>query len=185
MRFLGDWPRTVERGLRTLVRGFRLYTRNGSWRAWVQVASYFFRRLRIKTVHINFPYASGLWAESSEEIFSAGDLDRLRELGRFTKSPLVLFEFPTPKSRCLVAKKSFVYISASGDVTPCPVVPYVIGNVREKSFVSIWKRHADLLRFDNRGSCPVNDSAGREALRAHAASVAARLQGAEPGDSGL
>ena len=134
-------------------------------------------RLRIKLVHINFPYASGLWAESSDEMFSRDDMDRLRKFQRSMRSPLVLFEFPSPRSKCLVAKKSFVYISSSGDVTPCPVVPYGLGNVRQESFVSIWKRHTDLLRFDYRGNCPVNEPAGREALRAHAASVAARHQG--------
>lgn len=135
------------------------------------------RRLRIKSVHINFPYASGLWAESSEEMFSPDDLNRLRTFQRFMKSPLVLLEFPTPRSWCLAAKKSFAYINTAGDVTPCPVVPYVLGNVREEPFGSIWKRHAGLPRLNYRGSCPVNEPEGREALRAHAASVVSGRRG--------
>ena len=133
------------------------------------------RRLRIQSVHINFPYASGLWAESFDEIFSNDDMDRLRKFQRFMKTPLVLIEFPTPEARCLVAKKSFIYINASGEVTPCPVVPYVIGNVRVEPLARIWKRHVDILRLDYRGNCPMNESAGREALRAHAASVSSRV----------
>ncbi len=34
-------------------------------------------------------------------------------------------------------------ITPEGDVTPCPYMPNVSGNVREKSFVEIWKNAAD------------------------------------------
>ena len=45
MRFLNDWPRLLERSVRTLGRGARLYGNNGSWRAWVQGTSYILRGL--------------------------------------------------------------------------------------------------------------------------------------------
>jgi len=133
------------------------------------------RRLGVRSVHMNFPYASGLWAEAFDEVFSADDMDQLRRFQGFMKSPLVLLEFPTPEARCLVAKKNFVYINASGKVTPCPVVPYVIGSVRDEPLTSIWKRHADLLRMDYRGNCPMGEPAAREALRAHAAAVLSKI----------
>lgn len=70
-----------------------------------------------------------------------------------------------------------IYVNAFGEVTPCPVAPYVIGNLRDESLASIWKRHVDALRLEYRGKCPVNETAGREALRAHAASVSSRVLG--------
>lgn len=129
------------------------------------------RRLRVDTVHINFPYASGLWADSFDEIFSASEMDRLRKFLGYMKSPLVLIEFPTPEARCMMVKRSYLYINPSGEVTPCPVVPYVIGHVRDEPLALIWKRHAGLLRLDYHGDCPMNSPAGRKALRAHAAAV--------------
>jgi MoaA/NifB/PqqE/SkfB family radical SAM enzyme len=133
------------------------------------------KRLRVKTIHLNFPYASGRWAGSFDEMFSSAEIDRLRRFQRFMSTPLVLFEFPTPRALCLAARKSIIYINASGEVTPCPVVPYVIGNVRDVPFATIWKRHAGLLRMDYRGNCPMNEPAGREAFRAHVAAVSSRL----------
>lgn len=47
-------------------------------------------------------------------------------------------------------------ITPEGNVTPCPYMPNISGNVREKSFVEIWKNTADLqiLRHDNlNGRC--------------------------------
>src|SRR4030042_4273367 len=45
MQSLGDWPLSLERGVRTLNRGARLYGKNGSWRAWVRGTAYILRRL--------------------------------------------------------------------------------------------------------------------------------------------
>ncbi len=129
------------------------------------------RRLRVDTVHINIPYAAGLWADSFDETLSASEMGHLRKFLGYMKSPLVLIEFPTPEARCIMIKRSYLYINASGEVTPCPVVPYVMGNVRDEPLALIWKRHAGLLRLDYHGDCPMNSPAGREALRAHAAAV--------------
>jgi MoaA/NifB/PqqE/SkfB family radical SAM enzyme len=134
------------------------------------------RRLRVDTVHINIPYAAGLWADSFDETLSASEMDHLRKFLGYMKSPLVLIEFPTPEAKCNMGKRSYFYINASGEVTPCPVVPYVIGNVRDEPLALIWKRHAGLLRLDYHGDCPMNSPAGREALRAHAAAVASRAR---------
>ena len=48
-------------------------------------------------------------------------------------------------------------ITPEGNVTPCPYMPNVSGNVREKSFVEIWKDTADFqtLRYAN-----LNDRCG-------------------------
>jgi MoaA/NifB/PqqE/SkfB family radical SAM enzyme len=133
------------------------------------------KRLHVKTIHLNFPYASGRWGSSFDEIFSPDEIDRLRRFQGFMRTPLVLFEFPSQRSMCLAARKSIIYINASGEVTLCPVVPYVIGNVRDEPFPKIWKRHAGLLRMDYRGNCPMNDPVSREALRAYATAVTSRI----------
>ncbi|MDE1889398.1 MAG: radical SAM protein [Planctomycetota bacterium] len=47
-------------------------------------------------------------------------------------------------------------ITPEGDVTPCPYMPNVSGNVKEKSFVEIWKNTVDfqILRYGNlHGRC--------------------------------
>ncbi|MDO8142615.1 MAG: radical SAM protein [Candidatus Brocadiales bacterium] len=49
-------------------------------------------------------------------------------------------------------------ITPEGNVTPCPYMPDISGNVREKSFVEIWKNTADFqtLRHDSlNGRCGV------------------------------
>lgn len=129
------------------------------------------KQLGVKSIHINFPYASGRWAESFDKMFSDDDMARLRRLHRYMRSPPVLMEFPTPEALCLAAKKSIIYVSASGEVTPCPMVPYVMGNIREEPLTKIWKRHVDALRLDYRGNCPMGEPEGRKALREHTASV--------------
>ncbi len=126
------------------------------------------KRLGVSAVHINVPYASGRWAESYDEMFSYEDMDQLRRLQASVRIPAVLMEFPTPKAMCLSAKKSIIYIEASGEVTPCCVVPYVLGDMRNESLADIWKRHADGLRMVGRGICPMSQTAGREAFRKHA-----------------
>ncbi len=133
------------------------------------------KRLGVKTIHLNFPYASGRWGSSFNEIFSPDEIDRLRRFQGFMRIPLVLFEFPTQRAMCLAARKLIIYINASGEVTLCPVVPYVIGNVRDEPFSIIWHRHAGLMQMNYRGNCPMNEPVGREALRAHAAAVTSRI----------
>lgn len=38
------------------------------------------KRIGVRTVHINHPYASGRWAEAYDEMFSKEDMDRLRRI---------------------------------------------------------------------------------------------------------
>jgi len=131
------------------------------------------KQIGVKSIHINFPYASGRWAESFDKMFSDDDMARLRRLQRYMTSPPVLMEFPTPEAQCLATKKSIIYVSASGEVTPCPMVPFVMGNIRHEPLIEIWKRHVETLRLDYRGNCPIGEPEGRKALRAHTESVLA------------
>lgn len=138
-------------------------------------------RLKAKKFHVQFPYASGRWADSFTGEFSEADMDRLRGLQRFMRSPAVLFEFPTPETMCCAVKKTILYINAAGDVTPCPVIPYAIGDIRSESLAEIWKRHVEAMRMVSRGKCPMNNAAARTALRAYAGAV----RSAGPGRDGL
>jgi radical SAM protein with 4Fe4S-binding SPASM domain len=67
-------------------------------------------------------------------------------------------------------------ITPTGDVTPCPYMTVVAGNVREKSFTEIWRDSPVLgeLRDRNRlkgrcGTCEFNELCGGCRCRAHAA----------------
>ncbi len=56
------------------------------------------------------------------------------------------------------AATHYCRITPEGNITPCPYMPNVSGNVREKSFVEIWKDTADFqtLRFASlNGRCGV------------------------------
>lgn len=130
-------------------------------------------QLGVNSIHINFPYASGRWAKSFDKMFTDDDMARLRRLQSYMRSPPVLIEFPTPEAMCLATKKSIIYVNASGEVTPCPMVPYGMGNMRQESLAEIWKRHVETLRLDYRGNCPMGEPEGREALRSHTESVLA------------
>ncbi len=56
------------------------------------------------------------------------------------------------------AATHYCRITPEGDVTPCPYMPNISGNVREKSFVEIWNNTADFqtLRYESlNGRCGV------------------------------
>lgn len=56
------------------------------------------------------------------------------------------------------AATHYCRITPEGDVTPCPYMPNVSGNVREKSFVEIWKDTTDfqtLRNADLNGRCGI------------------------------
>lgn len=58
-------------------------------------------------------------------------------------------------------------ISATGDVYPCVVLPYSVGNIRNSSIKQIWSNSPDLKMIRDRsrlkgacGSCPVKEKCG-------------------------
>ena len=128
-------------------------------------------RIGVRTVHINFPYASGRWAEADHEMFVEEDMERLRRIQARASGPEVLLEFPTPRTECLSTKKLVLYINISGEVTPCPVIPYAVGDIRQEPLADIWKRHADAIRIEVRGTCAMSHRESKEAFRKHAERV--------------
>jgi MoaA/NifB/PqqE/SkfB family radical SAM enzyme len=126
------------------------------------------RRLRAKSVYLNFAYAAGRWDDACDEVLSEEKMEQLRKLH---DAVFVHLEFPTPERMCCALKKGYIYVNASGDVTPCPVIPFVMGTIKSEQLTEIWKRHVSTLCLELRGICPVNEKKTREALKAHVESV--------------
>jgi MoaA/NifB/PqqE/SkfB family radical SAM enzyme len=125
-------------------------------------------RLKVNSIHFTIPYLSGRWTDSYEEALSKEEMAWFRSL---LKHRLVDMEFPTSRTMCCSYAKSYLYVSAEGDVTPCPAVPYVMGNIRQEPLADIWRRHVAMLDLESRGRCPMNSEYDRKLLREHAASV--------------
>ena len=125
-------------------------------------------RFEVNSVYFTIPCLSGRWTDSREEELSEEEMACLRSL---LKHPLVDMEFSTSRTMCSSYAKSFLHVSAVGDVTPCPAVPYVMGNIRQEPLADIWRRHVAMLDLESRGRCPMNSECGRKLLREHAASV--------------
>ncbi len=126
------------------------------------------RRLHVFSVYILIPVAAGRWADAQGEVLSNEEMARILELYDFK---FVHLEFSTMESMCCAYDKLLVYVGATGDVTPCPYVPYAIGNLRKEPLADIWRRHVSALQLEYRGGCPMNDEKAREALRMHTESV--------------
>jgi MoaA/NifB/PqqE/SkfB family radical SAM enzyme len=130
-------------------------------------------RLQVNSVYFAIPCLSGRWMHSREKALSEEEMARVRSLLRH---PLVDMEFHTSRTMCSSYAKSFLYVSAVGDVTPCPAVPYVMGNVRQEPLADIWRGHVAMLDLESRGRCPMNNERQRELFREHAASVLANRE---------
>ena len=128
------------------------------------------RKLGVRLVYIDIPRAAGRWTDSFDEVLSDAESAHLR---RIQDPGFVQIEFPTPETLCCACDKEFFFINPAGEVTPCAVVPYTLGSLREEPLADIWKRHAASLKLEYRGECPMNDEKAREALRSHAESVRA------------
>jgi len=129
------------------------------------------RRLKVMSVQIRFPVASGRWDGAYHEVLSEEEKARTRALQDMS---FVYCEQPTPRSICCLCSKALFHVTPSGEVTPCGFVPYVLGSLREEPLADIWHRHVSRLRLKWRDDCPMNNVAAREALRAH-------VQSARPG----
>jgi pyrroloquinoline quinone biosynthesis protein E len=134
------------------------------------------RGLGVDSVYINIPFAAGRWTGSFDEVLSE---DEMAEVRAVLEPGFVYTEFPTPETRCCAFQKRMLLITATGEVTPCPVIPYPVGRLREASLGEIYRRHVQAMRLTFRGTCPMNDERGREALRAHAKAATAGTSGTQ------
>jgi MoaA/NifB/PqqE/SkfB family radical SAM enzyme len=130
------------------------------------------RNLGARYIYILLPIAVGGWDGAFDHVLTFREREKIRVLQDLTFAHL---ELPTEGTNCCVFRRSILYVSANGNVTPCAFVPYVLGNVRRQPLDQIWLRHTGRLSQECRGDCPMNIPAQREALRRHAASVAGEL----------
>jgi MoaA/NifB/PqqE/SkfB family radical SAM enzyme len=131
------------------------------------------RRLGVLAVYIILPTATGRWENSFDQALTEEEKRRVRSLQETT---FVHLELATRHTPCGVCQKGVLFVSPRGDVTPCPFVPYVFGNVREHRLVDIWRLHCDRLDLESVGECVMNVRDSREALRRHVESVALELE---------
>ncbi|MFO8009102.1 MAG: SPASM domain-containing protein [Candidatus Brocadiia bacterium] len=131
------------------------------------------RELGVSYMYVLLPVAVGGWDDDHEKILASNERARVRALQDVSFAHL---ELPTERTNCCVFRKSILYVSATGVVTPCAFVPYVLGNVKEQPLELLWRQHCDELDLVCRGDCPMNIPAEREALRQHVARVAEELR---------
>ncbi len=130
-------------------------------------------RMGAHRMYIVTPIAAGEWDQASAELLTPGELAQLRELQDLTFAHL---EMPSANTNCCVYRKNLLYVSANGNVTPCPFVPFVLGSLEEWSLDEIWRSHCNRMNLVFRGDCPMNYPEHREAMRRHVEAVAQDLQ---------
>ncbi len=129
-------------------------------------------RMGAHRMYIVTPIAAGEWGEASDELLTPGELAQLRELQDLTFAHL---EMPSANTNCCAYRKNLLYVSANGDVTPCPFVPFILGSLEERSLDEIWQCHCKRMNLVFRGDCPMNYPEHREAMRRHVQAVAQDL----------
>ena len=120
------------------------------------------RRLGATTVYVVPAVMAGRWAGSPDQLLTPQDLAHVQSLQDFT---FVHCEIHTPKTVCCLAHRGVVCVRAGGQVTGCPYVPFVLGNVFEEPLAEIWRRHTATPPVRTPGQCPLNLQHAREALR--------------------
>jgi radical SAM protein with 4Fe4S-binding SPASM domain len=124
-------------------------------------------------MYILLPIATGGWEGAYEQILNSRERAQIRALQDLSFAHL---EMPTDRTNCCVFRKSILYVSANGNVSPCAFVPFVLGNIKEHPLEKIWRYHTAELNLVCRGDCPMNIPAEREAMRQHVSSVEEKLR---------
>jgi len=130
------------------------------------------RQLGAHSVRILPVRAVGRWAASGRGGLAEESLAVLRSL---QDVGFVGVELPTERSVCAALRRDSLSITPDGDVTMCPAVPFVMGNVRRHPLAVVWRAHGEVPLALYQGNCPINDPAVFAALREHAQAVASRL----------
>jgi len=127
------------------------------------------RELGVLAVYVILPIAIGRWEGDYSQRLSKEEKSKVRSLQETT---FVHMELPTPQTPCGIFQKGILFVSPSGEVTPCPFVHYSFGNVRECSVRDIWRLHCKHLPRIRPGDCPMNSLDDRATLRRHVEIVA-------------
>ena len=117
--------------------------------------------------------ASGRWEGEFGQVPDARGMAGLRGLQDATT---VQTERPSSRSVCDTWKLFVLYMTSPGDITPCPFVPFVIGNVKDHPLEVLWRGYCAEVPRDPGPGCPMDTEAGRELLEAVAAAASERLR---------
>jgi MoaA/NifB/PqqE/SkfB family radical SAM enzyme len=173
----GAYARTVA-GIKNLRRlgvpcEILTYARKDSAESGVRDVVALGRQLGVQAVYVFFSIATGAWHTAFDRVLTEHEKACVREWHGIS---FVHVEIPRPGSPCCVTQGSVIYVSPWGDVTPCPFIPFVVGNIRRQSLESLWSRYCEGFKPDLTGDCVMNDLQAREVLRRHAESVAASFE---------
>jgi MoaA/NifB/PqqE/SkfB family radical SAM enzyme len=127
------------------------------------------RRLGVLAVYIILPTSIGRWEDASDELLNEEEKAKVRALQETT---FVHLELATANTLCGIYKKMILFVSSTGDVTPCPFVAYPFGNISDLRLEQIWRLHCQNMGKGLRGDCPMNIREDKEYLRKHVARVA-------------
>jgi len=130
------------------------------------------KKLGVFAVSIVFPMATGCWYNSLDVLLSENEKERVRKLGDFH---FVHIELPTQQSKCNVYKKSSLYVSSEGNITPCPFIPFPLGNIKKHNLDEIWHKFSSGINLNFSGDCPMNDNKYREILKSRIESIGKEL----------
>ncbi len=131
------------------------------------------RQLGVQSVYVFFPVAVGRWDGEFDKVLNEEEKARLRELHDLTFAHV---EIPTSRTMCCVLQRSVLYVSPIGEVTPCPFIPYAMGNIRRHTLSELWQSYCAGLDTSRRGECVMNEPQARQALKRHVDSVARSLR---------
>lgn len=121
------------------------------------------KKLKVNHVFVYFPFLSGKFFNKFEETLTFEEKESIR---KEAKSPIFL-EFPYEGTECMAGKYSMA-ITPNGNITPCTVVPYSYGNVKNDNLKDVLKiMKEDCKKFNKKftGQCMVNNPEYRKNCR--------------------
>jgi len=125
------------------------------------------------SVFVFFPATAGRWNDAADQLLSD---EEKKQVWAIQDIGCVHVELPGPRQTCCVFDKSLLYVSAYGDVTPCPFVPYAMGHIQDHTLREIWRRFCAESMAPHRGDCVLNDPHGREQLSRDLGAIEADLR---------
>jgi MoaA/NifB/PqqE/SkfB family radical SAM enzyme len=123
-------------------------------------------------VFIFFPVAVGRWDLSLDQVLTHQEREKVRQYPDLTQ---VHLELPTSRTNCCSYDKLVIYVTAHGEVTPCPFVPFSLGNLADHTLAVLWHGYVDQLELESRGYCPMNKTESREELMRYVQTAAESL----------
>lgn len=120
------------------------------------------KKLNANGVKILFPILSGKWRKKEEELLTENELKILNSLidPSYVYLEDALEMFKTFSKSCSAMNHNLIYISPSGELQPCPAIPYSFGNVLEKDLKKIYftmLNHDFFKKYSHNKGCIMND----------------------------